>query len=79
MKIFSAIIIVLFLSHAVYAGPIAAGICYAGEKYLLSPSNFGFKYIFCWILGCAGMVVACFAAAGFTFGTLPGEYAASFN
>lgn len=33
------------------AGPVAAGICYAG---------------------CAAVTVACFSAAGFTFGTVPG-------
>ena len=38
------------------AGPIGAGICYAG---------------------CAGVVVACFSAAGFTFGTVPGAQIAA--
>lgn len=38
------------------AGPIAAGVCYAG---------------------CAGLVVACFAGAGFTFGTVPGAQIAA--
>lgn len=38
-------------AETVRAGPVAAGICYAG---------------------CGGLVTACFAAAGFTFGTVPG-------
>lgn len=47
---------VLMLLSQVNAGPIAAGICYAG---------------------CAGVTVACFAAAGFTFGTVPGAVIAA--
>lgn len=48
---------ILILSlNIVQAGPVAAGICYAG---------------------CASVTVACFAAAGFTFGTVPGAQIAS--
>lgn len=45
----------LLISNS-YAGPIGAGICYAG---------------------CAAVTVACFAAAGFTFGTVPGAVIAA--
>ncbi|XP_043465910.1 uncharacterized protein LOC122500848 [Leptopilina heterotoma] len=44
------IALVLALANVATAGPLAAGICYAG---------------------CAGVVCACFAAAGVVFGTVP--------
>lgn len=56
------------------AGPVAAGICYAGNILIeFSP----FFIISNWVnsaihIGCAAVTVACFAAAGFTFGTVPG-------
>lgn len=46
----------LLLLSQIDAGPIGAGICYAG---------------------CAAVAVACFAAAGFTFGTVPGAVIAA--
>ncbi|KAG4069055.1 hypothetical protein HA402_008366 [Bradysia odoriphaga] len=55
MKSIGLLIFVLLIGSSV-AGPIAAGICYAG---------------------CAGVTVACFAAAGFTFGTVPGAVIAA--
>ncbi|VVC36620.1 Hypothetical protein CINCED_3A000125 [Cinara cedri] len=47
---------VLMMFGIAQAGPLAAGICYAG---------------------CASVTVACFAAAGFTFGTVPGAVIAA--
>lgn len=47
---------VLIMTSGTQAGPIGAGICYAG---------------------CAAVTVACFAAAGFTFGTVPGAIIAA--
>lgn len=52
----SFILVGLLLSSSASAGPIAAGICYAG---------------------CAAVTVACFSAAGFTFGTVPGAVIAA--
>lgn len=48
--------VVLLLTPTLDAGPVAAGVCYAG---------------------CAAVTVACFAAAGFTFGTVPGAVIAA--
>ncbi|XP_044016122.1 uncharacterized protein LOC122857800 [Aphidius gifuensis] len=48
--------VILLSTHTSDAGPIGAGICYAG---------------------CAALVGACFAAAGFTFGTVPGAIIAA--
>lgn len=55
MKMIPLIVVLLFV-QLTFAGPIAAGICYAG---------------------CAGVVVACFSAAGFIFGTVPGAIIAA--
>lgn len=55
MKIYP-LLCLLVLANSVLAGPIAAGLCYAG---------------------CAGLVVACFTAAGATFGTVPGAVIAA--
>ncbi|XP_016657429.1 uncharacterized protein LOC107882876 [Acyrthosiphon pisum] len=55
-KIWSLMLVGLLIASSANAGPIAAGICYAG---------------------CAGVTVACFAAAGFTFGTVPGAVIAA--
>jgi len=55
-KMWSLILIGLLFSSSANAGPIAAGVCYAG---------------------CAAVTVACFAAAGFTFGTVPGAVIAA--
>lgn len=46
----SVLILIGLLSTAVDAGPMSAGICYAG---------------------CAAVTVACFSAAGATFGATP--------
>lgn len=56
MKNYMAAFLVVLLLSQVNAGPIGAGICYAG---------------------CAAVTVACFAAAGFTFGTVPGAVIAA--
>ncbi|XP_046747924.1 uncharacterized protein LOC124412243 [Diprion similis] len=58
MKISTSVVLILLLAGTinVEAGPLAAGICYAG---------------------CAAVVTACFAAAGFTFGTVPGAQIAA--
>ncbi|XP_003247138.1 uncharacterized protein LOC100165615 [Acyrthosiphon pisum] len=55
-KLWSLIFVGLLISSSANAGPIAAGICYAG---------------------CAAVTVACFSAAGFTFGTVPGAVIAA--
>jgi len=55
-KLWSLIFVGLSISSSANAGPIAAGICYAG---------------------CAAVTVACFSAAGFTFGTVPGALIAA--
>ena len=55
-KKFFAFLILAVLVNVSTAGPIGAGICYAG---------------------CAGVTVACFSAAGFTFGTVPGAQIAA--
>jgi len=55
-KMWSLVLVGLLIASSANAGPIAAGICYAG---------------------CAGVTVACFSAAGFTFGTVPGALIAA--
>lgn len=55
-KMLSLVLIGLLLSSSAHAGPLAAGVCYAG---------------------CAAVTVACFSAAGFTFGTVPGAIIAA--
>ncbi|XP_029343601.1 uncharacterized protein LOC100163777 [Acyrthosiphon pisum] len=55
-KMWSLMLVGLLIASSANAGPIAAGICYAG---------------------CAGVTVACFSAAGFTFGTVPGALIAA--
>jgi len=56
-KMWSSILVgLLIVASSANAGPLAAGICYAG---------------------CAGVTVACFSAAGFTFGTVPGAVIAA--
>ncbi|XP_022178987.1 uncharacterized protein LOC111039701 [Myzus persicae] len=55
-KMWSLILVAILLSSSANAGPIAAGVCYAG---------------------CAAVTVACFSAAGFTFGTVPGAVIAA--
>lgn len=55
-KKFEAFLVLSLLANVSSAGPIGAGICYAG---------------------CAGVTVACFSAAGFTFGTVPGAQIAA--
>lgn len=52
----SVLFAVFLIINLAAAGPIGAGICYAG---------------------CAAVTVACFAAAGFTFGTVPGAIIAA--
>lgn len=49
-KLWSLMVVGLLMASSANAGPIAAGVCYAG---------------------CAAVTVACFTAAGFTFGTVP--------
>lgn len=56
MNKFTGIFLALLLMSQVDAGPVGAGICYAG---------------------CAAVTVACFTAAGFTFGTVPGAVIAA--
>ncbi|XP_046430417.1 uncharacterized protein LOC124184582 [Neodiprion fabricii] len=58
MKISTSAVLMLLVAGIinVEAGPVAAGICYAG---------------------CGALVTACFAAAGFTFGTVPGAQIAA--
>jgi hypothetical protein len=56
MKIIGVFLLTMLLVQSITAGPMAAGICYAG---------------------CAGIVCACFSAAGFTFGTVPGSVIAA--
>ncbi len=55
MGIKSIVLLLLLIQYA-SAGPIGAGICYAG---------------------CAAVTCACFAAAGFTFGTVPASLIAA--
>ncbi|CAI6365837.1 unnamed protein product [Macrosiphum euphorbiae] len=55
-KIWALMLAGLLVASSANAGPIAAGICYAG---------------------CAAVTVACFGAAGFTFGTVPGAVIAA--
>lgn len=50
------LVTMLLVSNVAQAGPLTAGICYAG---------------------CAAVTVACFTAAGFTFGTVPGAVIAA--
>ena len=60
LKLIQVLLLALLFTFSgtptVEAGPIGAGICYAG---------------------CAAVTVACFAAAGFTFGTVPGAQIAA--
>lgn len=56
MKLIIITVALLLMTGGSSAGPLAAGICYAG---------------------CAGVTVACFSAAGFTFGTVPGAIIAA--
>lgn len=55
-KTWSLVLVGLLIASSANAGPISAGICYAG---------------------CAAVTVACFSAAGFTFGTVPGAVIAA--
>lgn len=55
-KALTLAVMLLLMVQFTTAGPLAAGICYAG---------------------CAAVTVACFAAAGFTFGTVPGAVIAA--
>lgn len=83
MKLIPIVLLFALVSQT-FAGPLAAGICYAGEsKFDFISFNFinsrkllerlmQWRTVFNWVTGCASLAVACFSAAGAVFGVATG-------
>jgi hypothetical protein len=61
---------VVLLVPAVAAGPIAYGLCQTGQSTLLLSPRANIHHHPACCAGCNAVVMACYAAAGATFGTI---------